>query len=76
MSKEEIYEIPNTTYNCPIYSVDSTRESILDENDYLELQRLRTLSSGRFGDEDSDYNEEMLYYNFIAFRNAHSAPHI
>ena len=47
-------------YPIPHPTVLSPRESILsDENEYLELQRLRTLSSGRYGDKNSDYNEEI-----------------
>ena len=60
MSKEEIYQVQTDqvqTDHVPSDQV-SPRESLLsDENEYLELRRLRTLSSGRYGDEDSDYNK-------------------
>ena len=44
------------------------------ENQYLELQelqepqRLRSTSSGRFGDQDSDTDSEVNYYNFLCVR--------
>ena len=49
------------------------------ENQYLELQelqepqRLRSTSSGRFGDQDCDTDSEVNYYNFLYVR-PHSAP--
>ena len=50
--------------------------SIGQENQYLELQepqRLRSTSSGRFDDQDSDTDSEVNYYNFLYVR-PHSAP--
>ena len=80
MTKKEQYAIPNTTSNSPSPSVQdpSPRESlsIKMSNDYMELQRLPTISSGWLADEDSDMNSEVHYYNFPLIRNAHSAPNI
>ena len=67
MSKEEIYQVQTDQVQTDHVPKDqvSPRESLLsDENEYLELRRLRTLSSGRYGDEDSDYNEEVHYYKW------------
>ena len=84
---QEIFQIDQTdrtdevapTAQVPPTDEVSPRESLLssDSNEYLELARLRTLSSGRYADDDSDYNDPH-YYNFLSndLRNGHSAPQI
>ena len=65
------YEIDASSSNSP--NCGSSRPSISqyimeqdpNVNEYLQLQRLRTHSSGRFGDLDSSGDSEQNYYNFI-----------
>ena len=64
-----------------VFENDDIYGSMTQDNQYLELQqlqepqRLRSTSSGRNGDEDSNTDSEPHYYNFLVAR-PHSAPNI